>query len=113
MRAYLWKQREVCASDTNLVEIDLLRGGRHVLAVPLQVIPAKQRTAYRVCVTRARGEGMAEVYPAPLAGPLPKIKVPLRQSDADVVLDLQPLIEQCYRRGGYEGTIDYEKDPAF
>jgi hypothetical protein len=111
MSAYRRKQHEVCHSDTSLVEIDLLRGGQHVLAVPLKVIPAEQRTSYMVCVRRSWGQGMAEVYPMPLAQPLPKIKVPLRQSDADVVLELQPLIEQCYRRGGYDGTIDYKKDP--
>jgi hypothetical protein len=111
MIAYRRKQREVCHSATSLVEIDLLRGGQHVLAIPLKFIPAEQRTPYLVCVRRAWVKGLAEVYPMPLAQPLAKIKVPLRQSDADVVLDLQPLIEQCYRRAGYDGTIDYKKDP--
>src|SRR6266536_3741693 len=32
---YLRKQRELCASDTNLVEIDLNRFGSHTLAFPL------------------------------------------------------------------------------
>jgi hypothetical protein len=111
MMAYRRKQREVCHADTSLVEIDLLRGGQHVLAIPLKFIPAEQRTPCMACVRRAWIKGVAEVYPMPLAQPLPKIKVPLRQSDADVVLDLQPLLEQCYRRGGYDGTIDYKKDP--
>jgi hypothetical protein len=52
-----------------------------------------------------------EVYREPLREPLPTIKVPLRQTDADVPLDLQPLIEQCYRNGGYEDDIDYWVDP--
>ncbi len=107
----LRKQRELCSSDTSLVEIDLLRGGKHVLAIPLKMIPRDKRTSYMACVRRAWVKGMAEFYPFPLTQPLPRIKVPLRQSDADVVLDLQPLIEQCYRRGGYDGTIDYKKDP--
>ncbi len=111
MIAYRRKQQEVCHSDTSLVEIDLLRGGDHVLAIPLKTVPREQRTAYMACVRRAWVKGMAEVYPMPLSQPLPKIKVPLRQRDADVVLDLQSLIQQCYRRGGYDGTIDYKKDP--
>jgi hypothetical protein len=111
MTAYKRKQREVCNSDTSLVEIDLLRGGKHVLAIRLPHIPAKQRTPLMVCVRRAWVKGIAEVYPMPLSQPLPKIKVPLRQKDADAILELQPLIEQCYRRGGYDGTIDYKKDP--
>jgi hypothetical protein len=111
MLGYQRKQREVCNSDTSLVEIDLLRGGQHVLAIPLKMVPREQRTPYMACVRRAWVKGVAEVYPMPLAQPLPKIKVPLRHSDADAVLDLQPLLEQCYRRGGYDGTIDYKKDP--
>src|SRR5262249_36759978 len=35
MDAYLRRQQEICRSDTNLVEIDLLRTGKHVLAVHL------------------------------------------------------------------------------
>ena len=42
---------------------------------------------------------------------LPIIKIPLRPGDADVPLDLQALIEQCYRNGAYEGTLDYSVDP--
>ncbi len=29
------------------------------------------------------------------------MRVPLRPTDADVVLDLQPLIDQCHERGRY------------
>ena len=50
----------------------------------------------------------AEIYPLPLAERLPAIRVPLRQSDADVSLDLQALIDQCYENGGYD-TIDYRR----
>jgi hypothetical protein len=108
---YQRKQRDLRDSTTSLVEIDLLRGGEHVLAIPLQQVPEAQRTAYMACVRRAWVKGMAEVYPMPLSEPLPKIKVPLRRKDTDFILALQPLIEQCYRRGGYDGTIDYNKDP--
>jgi len=34
---YLRKQREVLGSQTNLVEIDLLRGGEHTTAVPFDL----------------------------------------------------------------------------
>lgn len=42
---------------------------------------------------------------------LPKINIPLRLDGQDVILDLQPLIEEGYRRGRYERSIDYNKDP--
>jgi hypothetical protein len=45
--------------------------------------------------------GEREVYPIPLRERLPTIRVPLRPTDADAVLDLQPLINQCHERGRY------------
>jgi hypothetical protein len=108
---YLRKQREVCASDANLVEIDLNRFGTHTLAFPLQHLKPQGRTPYMVCVRRAVRPGKAEVYPMPLWERLPVVKIPLRPSDADVLLDLQTLVEQCYRNGAYEGTLNYAVDP--
>jgi hypothetical protein len=110
---YLRKQREVCSSESNLVEIDLNRFGTHTLAFPLEHIKPQGRTAYMACVRRAATAGKAEVYPMPLWHRLPAIKIPLRKADADVPLDLQTLIDQCYRHGGYDGTLNYaaESDP--
>ena len=50
--------------------------------------------------------------PVPLHQRLPIVKVPLRKTDADVLLDLQTLIEQCYRNGGYDADLDYRCGPA-
>lgn len=108
---YLRKQREVCSSDANLVEIDLNRFGTHTLAFPLEHVPARLRTAYMVCIRRAARRDKADVYPMALWNPLPVVHVPLRQSDSDVPLDLQALVEQCYRNGAYEGTLNYAVDP--
>jgi hypothetical protein len=108
---YLRKQREICASDANLVEIDLNRFGIHTLAFPLEHLKPQARTAYMACVRRATRRGKAEVYPMPLWERLPVVQVPLRPDDADVPLDVQALVEQCYRNGAYEGTLDYSADP--
>jgi hypothetical protein len=35
----------------------------------------------------------------------------LRPADRDVPLDLQAIMEQCYRNGGYD-DIDYADEPA-
>jgi hypothetical protein len=35
----------------------------------------------------------------------------LRPTDPDVPLDLQALIDQCYRNGGYDEDIDYSVAP--
>jgi hypothetical protein len=107
---YCQKQREVCNSDSSLVEIDLVRGGNHVLAFPLDHLSARRQTAYMVCVRRSWVRTRAQVYSIFLSQRLPTIKVPLRQTDAEVPLDLQALLDQCYRRGRYEGDLDYRKD---
>lgn len=108
---YLRKQREICSSDTNLVEIDLNRFGTHTLAFPLAHLKPQGRTAYMACVRRPTRPGEAEVYPMPLWERLPVVKIPLRPADADVPLELQARIDQCYRNGAYEGTLNYAADP--
>jgi hypothetical protein len=108
---YLRKQREICESDANLVEIDLNRFGTHALAFPLQHLKPQDRTPYMAAVRRATRRHLAEVYPMPLWQRLPILRIPLRPADADVPLDLQPLVEQCYRNGAYEGTLNYSADP--
>jgi hypothetical protein len=108
---YQRKQREVCSSDANLVEIDLNRFATHTLAFPLEHLKPQGRTAYMACVRRAAPRGKAQVYPMPLWQRLPVVKVPLGPDDADVPLDLQALVEQCYSNGAYDGTLDYAADP--
>jgi hypothetical protein len=104
---YLRKQRDILASDTNLVEIDLNRFGTHTLAFPLAHLRPKGRTPYMVCVRRATRRDDAEIYPMPLWERLPRFRIPLRPDDADVPLDLQSLVDQCYGNGGYKGTLNY------
>jgi len=108
---YRQKQQELRDGHVTLVEIDLLRAGTRVLPVPLQRLPEAYQTPYQVCVRRGWKPVEIEVYSVPLRQRLPPINIPLRQTDADVVLELQPLIEQCYRNGRYEQTINYRAAP--
>jgi len=41
---------------------------------------------------------------------VPNFRIPLRHTDADIVLRLQPLLDDCYRRGRY-ASIDYSQPP--
>lgn len=107
---YRRKQQDYLAGGVNLVEIDLIRSGYFTLAVPPEKIDSRWRTPYQVCVRRATQPGEAEIYKAPLRERLPIIRIPLRPTDPDVLLDLQALIDECYRRGRY-ATIDYSVDP--
>lgn len=108
--AYRRKQYEYLDSTTSLVEVDLLRGGEHVVAVSPDGIKPSRRAPYYVCVRRAWRHGWSEVVPLPLRERLPAVRIPLRRTDRDVVLNLQELIDLCYQRGRYS-AIDYRKDP--
>jgi Protein of unknown function (DUF4058) len=107
---YRQKQRDLAEGCVSLVEIDLLRAGPHVLQVPLAQYPPAYRTAYKVCVHRG-WKANAEIYRVALREPLPAIRVPLRQTDADAPLDLQALVAQVYRHGRYD-DIDYTLPPV-
>jgi len=107
---YRKKQREYLQGGVSLVEIDLLRSGRRRLAVPPLLVPPSHRTVYQVCVTRGWRPHSHEVYRAALREPLPTIRVPLRQTDPDVPLNLQALIDRCYHNGRYD-DINYRADP--
>ncbi len=60
---------------------------------------------------RASRPDVASVYRISLQGRLPAISIPLRESDADVTLDLQQLIERSYEFGRYD-DIDYRAEPS-
>lgn len=107
-RLYLQKQDEAQSAGVNLVEVDLLRGGlAATLAKPDYIDPHK-RTPYHVSVFRAMRPWQLEYYPGAMRAKLPTVRIPLRPRDMDISLDLQELINLCYRRGRYD-DIDYTK----
>ncbi len=108
---YLQKRRELKAAGVSLVEIDLLRTGKRLLPVPQGRLPASHRTTYQAWVSRGRQPLVVAVYPMPLRARLPVLSIPLRETDADVPLDLPALLEQCYRNGGYDDDLDYTLPP--
>jgi hypothetical protein len=106
---YRRKRDELVAARVNFIEIDLVRQGRwHELLLPL-VAPARVQTAYRVVIRRIHPRRRAELYPMSLRSPLPRIPIPLRENDADAVLDLNGLVSRAYEEGRYDHT-DYTRD---
>ena len=106
---YTRKQLDYLDAGINLVEIDLVRQGSYVLAASLAEIPTSRRTPYMICVYRNTSPDQFELYRAPIQEPLPNIPIPLRPGERDVVLELQPLVDQCYRDGRYH-RIDYQSN---
>jgi hypothetical protein len=108
--SYVQKQHETLASDVHLVEIDLLRSGEHVLAVPEHLVRTRWPYDYLVAVNRAeRNRTRFEVYPRLLRQRLPRIRIPLAAGDSDVRLDLQAALQQVYDMGAYRDRIDYSQ----
>ncbi len=92
------------------MEIDLVRGGDHVVAVPRASARARCGTwHYLMVVRRASRPEIRELHANRLQGRLPRIAVPLREGDADIVTELQPVIDRVYAMGSYGATIDYAK----
>jgi hypothetical protein len=105
---YQTKQKEVLESQVHLVEIDLLRGGEHTTAVPLDRLQEETPPhAYHVCIHRFDKFEDYIVYPIPLNQRLPEIRIPLLPGDADVVVDLQTVFDRAYDTGPYRRQIRY------
>lgn len=104
---YRRKQRDYLNAGVNLVEIDLLRGGQHVLAAALEFIPESRRRTYMMSV---RSRTRTKVFGASLRESLPVIPIPLRPTDRDVSLNIQQIIDQAYDRGRY-AKLNYQPDP--
>src|SRR5262249_47716522 len=65
---------------------------------------------YVVAVSRGRDRHKRFfLYPRLVRDRLPRVAIPLRPADADVTLDLQPLVDRVYDIGGYEDPINYSK----
>ena len=105
---YLQKQAEVLATDASLVEVDLIRAGPPVVACPPDRLGDEP---WRVVVTRGSRRTRRELYPVGYRDRLPRVRVPLRRDDADVVLDLPAVLALAYERGAYDRRVDYRGDP--
>ncbi len=106
--SYRGKQREVLHSQAHLVEIDLLRMGPHVLAVPEWAARNRTPYDYLVCVNRAANQREKyELYFGHLRQRLPRIRIPLADDDPAVVADVQAILTQVYEAGSYGERLNY------
>jgi hypothetical protein len=101
---YHSKRYSALLEGVHLIEIDLLRGGQR----PLMRDPWPD-SPYTLLVGRANQRLRCQVWRAYFNRPLPSIPVPLATPDADLSLDLQPLIDTVYNLSNYGRAIDYRK----
>jgi hypothetical protein len=100
--SYLAKRRNVLASETHFIEIDLLRAGSRT--EPSWGIA---RSDYLVWLSRSQDRFLFDYWPTPLESPLPTIPVPLLPGDPDVPLDLQAILHDVYDHSGYVRRLNY------
>ena len=93
------------------MEIDLLRRGSPVVVAPPGELLTLPHFDYLACVSRAGSRSHVEVYAVTLRERLPRIAIPLREPDPDVVLDLPSIITHCYDNGAYAVRVDYDQPP--
>lgn len=103
-QAYLDKRDNLHASRVNLVEIDLLLGG-----APLPMKPRIEPGAFYAIVARGVRLPMAEVYRWGVCDPLPRIPIPLREPDPDILIDLASLVGRVYELGRYGRTLRHDR----
>jgi hypothetical protein len=108
---YRQKQSECRGAGVNLVEIDLTRNGQRQLLAHRWHEARRHDSTYQASIWRAAAAYRVELYPIHLAARLPALRIPLRPSDADAVLDLQSLVDTVYARSRYDRTNDYRESP--
>jgi hypothetical protein len=107
--SYLAKQQEILERNCHLIEIDLLRRGRHVLSIPRwRARQELQPYDYLACVNRWPRRNRFVLYPRGLRDRLPRIGVPLAEPDPDVPLDIQAALEQVWWEGRYLRRVRYD-----
>jgi hypothetical protein len=105
---YKKKQRELLERDVHLVEIDLLRGGQHTTAVPLELIERKTGWFdYHISAHRFDQREYFQIYAIRLPSRLPKIAIPLLPGDPDVIVNLQEVFDRCYDAALYNRRVRY------
>jgi hypothetical protein len=90
--------------DRELVEIDLLLQGRR-----LPVIEPLPPGDFYAFISRGDRRPRCEVYPWSIRRPLPKLPIPLKAPDADVILDLAKAFETTFDGGRFEQNLLYKK----
>jgi Protein of unknown function (DUF4058) len=98
---YEAKRQRILASQTHLIEIDLIRQGK-----PMELLNAPTKTDYHILVSRSEERPQARLHGFNRSQPIPPIVVPLEPGDAEPILDLQTILNEIYDQAGFDLTIE-------
>jgi hypothetical protein len=104
---YLQKRSHILLSQTNLVEVDLLRAGN-----PMPVVGQPVVSDYRILVSRAWQRPRAQLYPFNLQQPIPLFPLPLLRQDDPPEVGLGAILQALYERARFDLRLDYTQPPV-
>jgi hypothetical protein len=105
LHQYRVKRQRLYQAGVHLLELDLIRRGtRPISHADVPNVP------YLIALTRANA-GKTDLWPMRFQDPWPRVPVPLRQPDDDVVLELGLAFSDVYDEAAYELSIDYQQPP--
>jgi hypothetical protein len=107
---YLKKQGSILQSKTNLLEIDLLRGGLYTLAAPYDELIKETHWDYLISL-RIFGKSGFDCWPFTVRDAIPPLRVPLDENNEPLVLDLGAMLTEVYETGPFRREIDYSVEP--
>lgn len=100
---YVNKRDEILYSQSNYIEIDLLRVG--------EPLPLRQQVAstYRMVVSRSWHRPHVQLFLFEMLDPIPDLPIPLRQDEPEPMLALNQLLQAVYERARFDLRIDYKE----
>lgn len=106
-RSYLDKREKILQSDTNLVEIDLIRTGEK-----MPIVTRVYDTDYRILTVRSYRFPSAQLFAFSVKETIPNFSIPLQKGEEEIELNLQHLLLGIYERARFDLTLDYNIPPV-
>jgi hypothetical protein len=105
---YRKKRQEILASEVNLVELDLLRGG---IRPGPEVAHPPLDTDYVLLVNRtveSLRDRVSEIWPVAISEPLPVLPVPLLPEDGNAPFSVGEVMQRVYEESNFTWRINYQ-----
>ena len=106
-KSYLDKREKILQSDTNLVEIDLIRTGEK-----MPIVTRISDTDYRILIVRSYRFPSAQLFAFSVKQTIPNFPIPLQKGEEEIELNLQNLLLEIYEQAAFDLTLDYHIPPV-
>ena len=110
--AYLDKQRNVALAGASLIEMDFINGLKPLTFAARHGFVQTTDAPYHISVTWGYKPGVVTVHPVRLSAPLGGLRIPLREIDTPIVIDLQVAFDNAFSSGRFHFLVNYAVDWA-